>query len=260
LLLVPMGLVNELHEPTTFITTERSETESRIIPSTWREGGIGVFGEAAGLSYRAYVVNGFDGVGGGSSEASGFSASGLRGGRQKGSKAVAEDFALVGRVDYVGKPWLILGASGYVGQAGQSNGPVSDPNASVGAQTVIAEGHVDVQYRGFSVRALGAASWLDDVADLNALQGFTGAESIGERLVGWYTEASYDVFRHVRSTHRLRPFVRIEQINTQSAVPAGFTADPANDLRIVTLGAAWKPITNLVFKADYQLRSNEANT
>jgi hypothetical protein len=98
LVLVPMGFLNELHEPSTFLGTERPETERRIIPTTWRENGIGAFGDFGGFALRGYVVNGLDAVGGGSSKADGFSASGLRGGRQKGSKAVAENFAGVARV------------------------------------------------------------------------------------------------------------------------------------------------------------------
>src|SRR5690606_5504586 len=83
MVLVPMGFVNELHEPTTFLGTTRPLTESTIIPTTWRENGAGVFGDIGDFSYRAYVINGLDAVGGGSSRAGGFSAAGLRGGRQK---------------------------------------------------------------------------------------------------------------------------------------------------------------------------------
>lgn len=91
LVLIPMGFVNELHEPNAFLSARRTDIESTIIPSTWRENGVGLFGNAGNVSYKAYIVNGLD--------AKDFSASGLRGGRQKGSKALAEDLAVVGRVD-----------------------------------------------------------------------------------------------------------------------------------------------------------------
>ena len=84
LVLVPMGWLNELHEPTVYLGAVRPRTENRIIPTTWRENGIGAYGAFGGFEYRTYVVNGLD--------ASGFSAKGLRSGRQKGSKAKAEDF------------------------------------------------------------------------------------------------------------------------------------------------------------------------
>jgi hypothetical protein len=60
--------------------------------------------------------------------------------------------------------------------------------------------------------------------------------------------------------HQLIPYVRFEQVNSQDRVPDGYTADPANDLQVISIGAAWKPITNIVVKADYQLRSNGAST
>ena len=108
LVLVPMGFINEVHEPPFFLGVRRPETERRILPATWREMGVGVFGQLGEeVEYRAYVVNGFN--------AAGFSASGIRGGRQNGNRALAEDFALVGRVDWT--PWhgVLLGASAYVG-------------------------------------------------------------------------------------------------------------------------------------------------
>ncbi len=260
MLLPPMGFINELHEPVVFLGTERPETESRIIPSTWRENGIGVFGGVAGLSYRAYLINGFDGVGGGSSKAGGFSASGLRGGRQKGSKAVAEDFAAVARVDYEAVLGLTVGGSAYVGKAGQGNSSPSAPGQTIGARTVIAEGHVQFRAYGFDVRGLAAVATVDDVAELNAAKGLAGSGSIGERLVGWYVDAGYDILHGVDTSHRLTPYLRYEQIDTQDKVPAGFTADPANDQDIVTIGISWRPITNIAVKADYQIRRNAADT
>lgn len=260
LLLPPMGFLNELHEPPTFLGARRPETELRIIPSTWRENGVGIFGEAGRFSYRAYLVNGFDAVGGGSSGSGGFSASGVRGGRQKGSKTVAEDFAGVGRVDYLGRMGLTVGTSLYLGEAGQGNPMPSDPTREIGARTLIWEGHAEYRAHGFDLRGLFALADIDDVAELNEAKGLTGASSIGERLIGWYVQAGYDVLSAVFTEAQLLPYVRFEKLNTQDDVPAGFAADPANDREILTFGAAWKPIPNIVVKADYALQSNEADT
>ncbi|HVS18800.1 MAG TPA: hypothetical protein VMT18_09400, partial [Planctomycetota bacterium] len=94
LLLAPMGFLNELHEPTTFFGVARPGVETVILPTTFRENGAGVHGELGDFIYRAYVLNGFD--------AEGFSAGGLRGGRQKGSQTLAEDWAVTGRLDWMG--------------------------------------------------------------------------------------------------------------------------------------------------------------
>ena len=54
-----MGFINEIHEPPFYHGVIRPEVEQRIIPTTWREGGVGIFGTLApGLDYRCYVLNG----------------------------------------------------------------------------------------------------------------------------------------------------------------------------------------------------------
>ena len=258
LVLLPMGLVNEQHEPTTFLGTERPETERFIIPSTWREIGVGLFGAAGGFSYRGYAVAGLDAVSGGSSNAIGFSAEGLRGGRQKGSKAVAENFAGVARVDYTGKLGLMVGGSAYLGNSGQ--GATTTAGQVIDGLTFIWEGHAQYQAYGFDLRGLFSMALVDDVPQLNEAQGFSGNESIGERLVGWYVHGGYDVLRSVSTRHQLIPYVRYEQIDTQDRVPTGFAANPANDRTILTLGTAWKPIPNIVVKGDYQIQRDAANS
>ncbi len=261
LLLVPMGFVNELHEPTTFLGTERPETERSILPSTWRAGGLGVFGTLGDVVYRLYLVSGLDAVGGGSSGADGFSAAGLRGGRQKGSKAVAERFAGVARVEYGGVLGLRIGTAAYLGDAGQGAALASDPARTVGARTFIWEGHAEYRAYGLDVRGLLALADVDDAALINEARGLVGDASVGERLLGWYLHAGYDVLRTAAGTaHQLIPFVRYERVDTQRRVPEGFAADPANDRTIVTLGVSWKPIPNIVVKGDYQWHRTDART
>ena len=60
LLLVPMGIVNEYHEPTTFNGVERPTLDNKIVPTTWREIGMGISGRFDNLNmrYHAYIMNG----------------------------------------------------------------------------------------------------------------------------------------------------------------------------------------------------------
>lgn len=258
LLLIPMGYLNEMHEPPIFLGTERPETERRIIPTTWREAGLGLFGEAAGLSYRAYLVNGFDGVGGGPSRADGFGATGLRGGRQNGSRALAENFAGVGRVDYIGVLGLNLGTSVYYGNSGQGN--VDSGGRIIAGRTLIWEGHAQYRAHGLWLRGLATVADVNDVPRLNAARGLTGSESIGEHSVGWYLEGGYDVLHPFVTEHQLIPYLRHEELNTQDRVPAGFLADPVTDVSITTLGVMWKPLTEIALKTDYQIHRTGART
>jgi hypothetical protein len=252
LLLPPMGFINEVHEPPTFLGARRPETERQLIPSTWRETGIGVFGGSGSVNYRAYLVNGFD--------ATGFGAGGIRGGRQNGSEATAENFGAVGRVDYTGVLGLTVGTAAYLGNSGQGAVLPSDPTVDVGARTFIWDAHAEYKSRGFDLRGLLAIATLDDAAEVNELNGLAGSGSVGERLIGWYLQGGYDVLRGGASGHQLVPYLRYEQLNTQDEVPDGFTADPSTDRRFVTLGAMWKPLPNVSLKADYQIVQNEAET
>jgi hypothetical protein len=252
LLLAPMGFLNEIHEPPTFLGTTRPETERRIIPSTWREVGAGVFGARGDLNYRAYIINGFD--------AGGFGASGIRDGRQNGAEAKGINFAVVGRVDWTGVPGLTVGTSAYVGRSGQGAALPSDPTVSIGARTTIWEAHAEYKARGFDLRGLVAQTRVADAAEVNELNGLSGDASVGERLTGWYVQGGYDVLRRLGTSQQLLPYLRYEKLNTQDAVPDGFTANPANDRTIVSLGLAWKPLLNVALKADYQLHRNEADT
>jgi hypothetical protein len=250
LLLVPMGFVNELHEPTTFLGAKRPETETRIIPTTWRENGFGVHGDVGGFSYRTYLVNGLDG--------SGFTASGLRGGRQKGSKALAEDFAWVGRLDWTATPGLTVGVSAYVGDSGQSL--VDDAGRSIDVGTTIWDVHADWRWRGLQVRGLWSEADLDDVARLNEALGYEGANSVGEKMEGGYVEIGYDLLSLRQGSQALIPFVRWEQVDTQVQVPTGFERTGSTDVEILTLGLAYQPIEQLILKLDWQDREDAAGT
>jgi len=250
LLLLPMGFINEMHEPTTFLGASRPETELRIIPSTWRENGVGLFGELGPFDYRTYAVNGLD--------ASDFAASGLRGGRQKGSKAKADDFAWVGRVDYAGTPGLLIGASGYFGNSGQ--GMTDNQGNSINVRTSIVEGHVEWRWQGLELRLLGARAELDDVAALNLELGLPIDDSVGEEMIGAYLQAGYDVLRWVKGKARLIPFVRWERLNTQDKVADGYMANPAYEQQIITAGLSFLPIDQMVIKLDYVESNDQAET
>lgn len=252
MLLLPMGFLNELHEPTTFFSANRPETEQRIIPSTWRENGAGVHGDVGPFSYRAYVLNGFDG--------SGFDETGLRGGRQKGGQALAEDFAVVARVDLTDVPGLLAGFSIYEGDSGQNSTIAADPGAGVPGGAVpdlgtsIFEVHAEYQAGPLRLRGLLAKADIDDAGAFNAVSG----ENLASEMEGWYLEAGYDLIADPEVS--LTPFVRYEEIDTQSEMPAGFAPVASRDREITTWGVAYQPHPQIIFKLDYRDQDNGAGT
>ena len=242
LMLVPMGFINEIHEPTTFHGNRRPDVERFIIPTTWREMGAGLFGEIVpGLQYRMYAMNGLN--------ASEFESSGIREGRQGGSRALADNFAFAGRLDYAMPfaPGLLVGASTFLGDAGQDQRFLG---RKIAAFTQLYEGHVQWRYRGFEFRALGTFGHIGDAALLSAAKG----ETIGRENFGWYTEAAYDVMPLLwkDSTQYLAPFFRYERYDTLAAVPDGFADDGSFDRWVYQAGLTYKPIPNIAIKADYR--------
>ncbi|MCH9698478.1 MAG: CCDC90 family protein [Gammaproteobacteria bacterium] len=242
MVLVPMGFINPIHEPPFFFGNNRPEVERRIIPSTWREIGAGLFGELyPNLTYTTYVVNGLD--------ANGFSSSGIRGGRQKGSQARAEDIAFVGRLDYAPEvvPGLSFGGSAYVGGSGQAQ---SFDGQRADVFTQLYEAHLQWKYRGLEFRTLGSWGSIGNAADLSAARG----ETIGESNFGWYAEIGYDILPLIlpKTTHYLAPFFRFEMFDTIANAPDGFADDDRFDRRIFQVGLHYKPIPNVVIKADYR--------
>lgn len=251
LVLVPMGLVNELHESPTFLGARRPEVERFIIPTTWREIGAGVYGDTGKLSYRLYLVNGLN--------SEGFSAQGIREGRQEGSKALAESWAATGRLDAAPVPGLLVGASFFTG--GSSQARRTPAGKSFTGNTTLFDVHADWRWRGVWLRGLYVRTTVGDAADINEANGFHGDESVGRRQWGWYLQGGFDVLSFAAGSHAsLTPFVRYERYDTQAQVPAGYARNPGNDVELLTIGAVFKPIEQISIKVDWQQRTNAART
>jgi len=248
MLLLPVGFLNEVHEPPYFYGVTRPEVEQRIIPSTWRENGVGIFGRLGeDVEYRSYVTTGFNALG--------FDDGGIRGGRQKGNRALAEDLAWTTRVDWTPEtlPGFLLGGSFYIGDSGQDQelaGGVDVPDSRLW----ILEGHAEYRTGPWSFRALAAYSELSDAGDLNRAVGSPRNAPIADTMFGAYAEAAYDVWPAIfgEPDKSLEPFFRAEYVDTQLEVPSGFEANDENSYWVFTPGIQYKPHPNVVLKLEYR--------
>jgi hypothetical protein len=254
LLLMPVGFLNEVHEPPFFHGVARPEVEQRIIPTTWRENGVGFYGSLGedALEYRAYLTTGLD--------AAGLSSNGIRSARTSGNRARAEDLAGVLRVDWRPFDGALAGGSIYAGGIDQSR---SFTNSSTGqvyelddASLLLYELHAQLRWQGVELRGLYARTHLDGAG--NIARAFRGANRSGNSIAGdthgWYVEAAYDVMPWIAPDRGwyLAPFFRYEQFDTQGDVPEGFRADGTKDVRLYTPGITFKPHPNVAFKIDYR--------
>ncbi len=250
MLLVPMGFLNELHEPPIFHGAKRPDVESAIIPSTWRENGGGLYGDAGPFQWRAYALSGL--------LSTGINSGGIRGARQSGARSRSEDLALTGRLDFTGVVGLVVGASFFTGNSGQ--GAVVD-NQPLDARVSLFDVHGQFESRGLQVRALYTRGSIGDAALVNRANNLTGNKSVGEDQYGWYVQGAFDLMTLGKpSQWSLTPFVRYERLDAQDGVPAGFQDDPSSERSVLTAGVGVKPIPNVVFKADFQQHHNAART
>lgn len=249
LMLMPIGIVNETHEPTTFYGVERNEVESRIIPSTWRELGVALQGEAvAGLEYNAGIST--------TPDASRYkdASKGFRDLRTSGRQVAANDLGLFGALNYRGVPGLLLGASIFTGNTAQDANGATPKAALVGANAKLTLWDVHAKYTlsGLDLQALYARGTLTDTAQINAAATLTAGsnKAAPESFYGWYGQAAYRVWQ--QGDMDVTPFVRYERYNTQDSVAAGYTADPMNDETVTTAGVNFKLHPQVVLKADIQ--------
>jgi hypothetical protein len=267
LLLIPMGIVNEYHEPTTFNGVERPLIDGKISPSTWREIGFGFTGNIleASLKYQAYLVNGFNGYDG-TAKLSG--KIGLRSGRQKGAESYISAPNYSARVEYYGIRGLNLGLSGYVGNT-QSK-LYQGINKSDAAALAKADSSVvgmamvgaDARYslKGFQARGQFYYTSLSNTEEYNRFTA-TGAKlnDLGSAMTGYYVEAGYNVLRFLTNVEsELIPFVRYEMYNTHAGVDGSITMNKAYQTKAITTGLTYKLAKGVVVKADLQL--NKAAT
>ena len=239
MLLVPMGIINERHEPPVFQGVERPFVDTVIIPSTWFENGAGVFGEVGrGFRYRAYVMAPLNALE--------FSADeGIRNGRQKGSRSDVRNVAYAGRVEYAGVPGLTLGASAWSGKS-SFLAPRLDVQVRVG--------EADVRYKRNRLELRGefAQVWIDDAERLNLTAGqLTGVSpNIARELRGFYAEGAYRVWQRGPGQDVVG-FARYENFDTQFRMPSGYIPLKEFDRDAWIAGAAYYPDPDIAVKVDY---------
>jgi hypothetical protein len=248
MVLIPVGILNERHEPPTFNGVERTFVDTVIVPTTWRDTGIGAFGELGrGFSYRAYAVPGLD--------AAGFSAEdGIAGGRQQGARADASDPAITGRLEYR-RPNLTLGASGWRGGAGFGLIRLNIETPAVAVTSL------DGRYRRgrHELRGQWSTVNINGAGDLNrALQGHTGlSPNIASRLLGAYAEAATRVTPNAWS-HEISVFGRYEHFDTQNKMPAGYLPLAQFQRSAWVTGATYYPDPDVAFKVDFVHERNKS--
>lgn len=223
LFLVPIGIINETHEPATFYGVERNPVESAIIPATWWAGGVALSGNLGnGFSYDVALHEGLE-----TTPGSNFA---VRSGRQKTSNAVAKDMAGTARLKWTGIPGIELGGSF------QYQSDVTQSAVANAGSANLYELHGIANKGAFGLKALYARWDLD---------GSAPAAVGADEQYGWYVEPSF------RINEQWGVFARYNEWNNRAGTN-GNTQKQQTDV-----GLNYWPHPGVVLKADYQIQDND---
>lgn len=246
LMLVPMGIINEYHEPTTYYGVERPNVDKYIVPTTWREVGIGINGNIynASIKYQLYLFNGFSSYKDGVGLLRG--VDGLRKGRQKGAESNVSSPNFSTKIDFYGIQGLRLGLSGYFGRSQTDDTSIEDSTVGI---TMIG---LDARYRyqNFEFRSQYIYTKLSDTEKYNILT----SSDLGSEMNGFYGEVAYSF--NLKGVEKITPFLRYEKYNTQAKTAGSLVKNLANDKNELVFGLNYKVANGAAFKADYQLVNN----
>ena len=252
LFLIPLGILNLTHEPPTYYGVERNEVETRIIPTTWRELGLGMHGllGTTGFNYDVGLTTGFNA--GKLDEPD----TGIRSAHQEGAQADAHDLSLYGALNYQ-RPGLRVGGGVFTGNTGQ-NGQANAALRGVAARLTLWDLHAQYSAGGWDLQAVYARGTLGDADRVNVVTAAAAQPFAAPRsLEGWYAQAAYHLYR--RGDLDLAPFARVERIDIRQQEDAalGVVQDPNNLERIRTIGVNFYVHPQVVIKADVQRYSTD---
>ncbi len=270
LFLMPFGFLNEHHEPTAYYGVQRNFVETLVIPSTWREGGVGLHGiTPAGLGWDVGVTSGIDLNGWDPNPATppyrtaldleNTNVAPLQATHQELQLASAQNLSQYVSLNYSGVPGLLAGAAVFTGKAATPTAPAGLPDERV----TLWETHARWTPGNADLQAVYARGTISHTAAYN-LDHFGAANPLPAEFLGYYLQGAYTVWQ--RDEYRLVPFVRFERYDLGASFegvtpgyptrPGGLAADgkpwPVPQDRVWTVGANFYVTPHVVFKADYQ--------
>lgn len=241
--LVPMGYVNLYHEPTMFNTVQRPDVEKHLIPSTWNELGLSVYGTFSDFDYTIGSFTALD-MNNGALGTPKTDKDWVRKARVSNESDLGMDnMAVVARLDYNGINGMQVGVSGYTGKAG---------NAAVAGKSkegnmFMFDVHALFQYEGFKMRGLYTESRLTHADSYSV--------SMPEKAHGGYVNLEYNILPFFMQTSSRSPlFFQYENYNLAVSRADGSSFGTTESY---TYGLNFFPHDQVVLKGEYMLRHNK---
>ena len=247
MVLLPIGIINERHEPPVYYGVERPFVDTVIIPTTWFEAAVGVHGEIGrGWRYRLYLTSPLN--------AAEFSADeGLRNGKQHGSETNIGRAAVSGRGEYVGVRGLTAGVSFWSGRSGFEFRPRFDvPVKLLEADARYSRGRAEFRAQFVQVGISNAGELNDTNVRLSGV-----SPNVARSLRGAYVESSYRIVEG-RRFGDIGVFGRYENFDTQFRMPDGYLPLKQFDRDAWVIGGTYWPDPDIAIKVDYVVQRNKS--
>lgn len=255
-LIVPVGLTNAHHEPINFFGTSRPEGETTILPSTWHENGISVYGAfGKGFDYEIQIVAGLDPNG---FRRQDWISQGKQGGFEVNNLSSP---AYVARLNYSGIKGFRTGVSGYYNKTGKNS---NKPQFMTGIDAPVTIFTADAQYKSKNIIARGNIVYgnIGETTELNTANKRLSSSSgysrtpVAKNAVSYAAEAGYNISSFLgEKVAPIFPFLRYEYYNPQEKTEKEMVADKRLQVDMWTIGVNYYTLPNLVLKADYAMRS-----
>ncbi len=227
MVLPSIGLINEYHEPPLFFGVERPDYHNKIIPTTWFGNGIAFYGTYLEFDYKLTIMEGLN-------NEKFTESNGIRGGRRKGFRADAKNPLYNIRLDYLGFPGLKIGGSFTYNKA---SGDTSSNKID------IFEIHTKYNNKNFYA--------VFEYGNINYEKGNF------RQTKGYYLDIAYNISELLKINTEVLPFIRYTDYNTAASTLAGGDAEKKNRYKYWMIGLSIKPIPEVVFKADFGIKTRE---
>lgn len=242
-----IGITNENHLPVNYNGVERPMVEQLIIPTTWRELGVGLYGTSSvfPLTYSVAVVNGLN-------SARFQHGDGIRSGMAEGSQATANNLAITAALQYPVNDFRfqVSGyAGGTVGLSPRGADSLNLQSGTFGTPIYLGEGDIQWSHDAFSAKALGVLISYPKAGTINTAY----ASNVPKQMWGAYAELGYDWLFNSRSSKQFITFARVERLDINSKIPSNGIYDGTLNQMNVIAGITYLPIPNIAIKADVRL-------
>ena len=254
LLLLPLGIINEMHEPTTYHGVFRPWVENKLIPTTSRENGVGIYGTLMDgmVDYKWYYVTSWQ------NPAATKTGAGMRDFRGKGGSTVSNEFANTAKLVIHVNDYTDIGFSIWDGEINPKSGTavtVNDSNSSVRMLTSYIQG----EYLSFEYTALYHENRFSSVSRLNSTLTSNLHKKFGKKQVGYYYDIAKDIGSFLGTDWYVAPFYRYEYLDFHDEVDSSAFKNSDFETQYYTFGVTIKPIYNVALKFDVTRYTDKAD-